>query len=178
MISDLTDRHAGTLGTLLLAVAVLPFVLVAVPQLAGASHSFVVLSDSMSPHLNAGDIVFVDGVDPSALDEGDVITFTDPALSDRVTHRIVDVHQSADGLAFQTKGDANEESDAGLVAADNVVGRVAFHLPLLGHAVTFIGSGVGLLTFVVVPSFLLVVSELWSLTRPTSGEQAASEGGK
>jgi signal peptidase len=180
MIPDLTDRFGGTLGALLIALAVLPFVLFAVPQLAGASHSYVVLSDSMSPQIHAGDVVFVDDVDAAAIEEGDVVTFDRPGGDDRVTHRVVDVRESGGELLFQTKGDANEEADAQLVPAENVVGRVAFHVPYLGHVVTLVGSDVGLFSFVVVPTALLVVNELWAFYRAATGEseQVATDGGQ
>lgn len=166
--------------TLVVVVLVLPFVLFAIPQLAGASHSYVVLSDSMSPQIHAGDVVFVDDVDAAAVEEGDVVTFTRPGGDERVTHRVVDIRASDGELLFQTKGDANEEPDSQLVPAENVVGCVAFHVPYLGHAVTFVGSDVGLFGFVVVPFALLAVDELRTLYRAATAEsdQVATDGGE
>lgn len=177
MKPDFTDRLTGNLGVLLLAVAVLPFVLFAVPQLAGASHSFVVLSDSMSPQIHAGDVVFVDDVDADTIEAGDVVTFTRVSDDDRVTHRVVAVRESGGERLFETKGDANEEPDAQLVPADHVVGRVAFHVPYLGHAVTAVGSDVGVVGFVVVPMLLLALTELRTFYRSVSAVDSATDDG-
>lgn len=155
-------------GAVVVVVAVATFVVFAVPQAVGADHSYVVLSSSMSPAMEAGDVVFVAEVPPERIEEGDVITFEPPAGhgeygTDRVTHRVVEVVERDDGLYFRTQGDANEEPDRALVPAKNVVGRVSIHVPELGHAVLFAGSDTGLLTLVVVPAVLLGLDELYSL---------------
>lgn len=166
-------RVANVVGLLLLVAVILPFVVYAVPQVVGASHSYVVLSDSMSPTIQAGDVVIVDDRQRSAIEEGDVITFRRTGTgseSDKVTHRVVDIVEKGGERRFETKGDANEEPDQRLVPASAVIGVVTFHIPLLGHALTLAGSQAGTMLLVVVPGILLVVSELWSLFRDASND--------
>ncbi|SDM76554.1 signal peptidase, endoplasmic reticulum-type [Halogranum gelatinilyticum] len=173
------SKLLNTAGLVLLAVLVVPFVVFAVPQVVGAEHSFVVVSSSMAPAFHAGSAVVVNDVDPTSVDEGDVITFEAPGENfggegdvDRVTHRVVDVVEEEDGLYFQTKGDANEEVDQQLVPAENLIGRVFFAIPLIGWVLDFGGSQTGLLALVVVPSALLVVGEVWDLYQAaTTGEE-------
>ena len=65
-------------------------------------------TDSMSPTLEPGDIIFCDRVeDPSALRKGDIITYWTIIGGERVlnTHRIVEIYDGGDYLIFQTKGD-------------------------------------------------------------------------
>lgn len=168
-----------SVATVLFALAVLPFVLYAVPQLAGASHSYVVLSDSMSPTIDAGDVVFVADRPTTEIDEGDVITFESADLavgseSSLVTHRVVEVVEEGSERAFRTKGDANEEADTNLVSADSVVGAVTFHLPYVGYVVAFAGTRLGTVLFLVVPAVLLGGSELYELYREiTDPEESA-----
>ena len=52
-----------------------------------------------------------------------------------VTHRIIGIDEEAQQL--HTQGDANETEDAAPVAFTNVVGKVFFHLPLLGYPVSY-----------------------------------------
>lgn len=153
-------------GTVLFVLALVPFAVFTFPQVVGADHGYVVLSGSMSPTFEAGDTIIVRETSPSELEKGDVITYhgvDSTSQPNRVTHRIVGVAERDDGTYFETKGDANEEADRQLVPAEDVIGQVAFAIPLIGYVISFAGSDVGLLVFVVVPSLLLIVSEIWDL---------------
>lgn len=69
---------------------IVPSVLQVVPQLAGANHSYTVVSGSMRPTLKRGDIVLVKEVnasDPSNIQEGDIVAMR--AGSRVVTHRVI-----------------------------------------------------------------------------------------
>ena len=163
-------------GLALLCVGVVVSAAVAFPQVVGASHSYVVMSGSMSPTIGAGDGVFVRDADPGSIEEGDVITFRSGTDPDSVltTHRVVSVDRSGGQPAFRTKGDANEDPDPRPIRADDVVGRVWFHLPYVGHLVLFAQSRLGVVSLVVVPSVLLVVTEAYSLARAAFGNSDAS----
>jgi len=173
------DRRTARnlVGLLVLVAVVAPFVVTAAPQVVGAAGSYTVLSSSMSPAIHAGDVVVVDGVDPDSIAEGDVITFRPPeghqlAGVDRVTHRVVDVVERDGTRYFETKGDANEQADGALVPASNVVGTVWFTIPKIGYVTQFAGTPLGMLTLIVVPAFLLVVSEVYDMLVASEGEDA------
>jgi signal peptidase len=126
----------------------------------------------MSPAIGAGDVVIVKDVQPQQLGEGDVITFRSGgqgAGPGRVTHRVVEVVQQDGERQFRTKGDANEEADRELVASDDIIGRVMFSIPLLGHLISFAGSDMGIIALVIVPSVLLILNEGWRLYRGLAG---------
>lgn len=165
----------GWVGVLVLALLVLVFVAVAVPQLVGADHSYVVQSSSMSPTIGAGSVVFVDDVPGEAISEGDVITFTRSTAdgSTRVTHRVVDVGENGGQRWFQTKGDANEDPDSERVPADQVVGSVSFQIPLIGYVVGFVQTPLGTLLLVVIPAIVLLVLEARDLL--TEAEETAED---
>ena len=172
-----SDRSArGLLRTLVGSVFVClvlgTVVLVAAPQALGAEASYVILSDSMEPTFGAGDLVVVRSVPPDAVATGDVITFeradSDGTLT--VSHRVVAVEERGGEIRYRTKGDANPSVDRRPVPTENLVGRVWFAVPLVGHLVIFARTPVGIVTLVVVPGVLLVVNELWTLYRDaTSG---------
>jgi signal peptidase len=149
--------------TTVLAVLVL-LVVLAVTVLPGALgyQTLVVLSGSMEPALQVGDLAVVQPTPPDQLAVGDVITYRTPARPGiPVTHRIVSVTRDAQGqLEFQTKGDANNEVDS--VAADpsGVVGRVAFGIPKVGYLVDFAKRPEGKLLLFGVPGVLLVLDYL------------------
>ncbi|MCU4801480.1 signal peptidase I [Halobacteria archaeon HArc-gm2] len=173
-------RIANLVGLAVLAIVVFLFVAAAVPQIVGADESYVVLSDSMSPAIEAGAVVFVGEVPADDIGEGDVITIERAGAtgdSSRVTHRVVEVVERDGERRFRTKGDANEDPDPGLVAPSEVVGVVQFHVPYMGYVTSFAQTRLGILALVVVPAVLLVVSEVWDLlsaTKPTEDDESTS----
>jgi len=106
-------KAANVLGIVLLIAIVAPFAVYAAPEIVGADESFVVLTPSMTPEIAPGDVVIVAERDPTAIVEGDVITFARGASDVPVTHRVIDVVDEGGGLAFETQGDANEGPDPG-----------------------------------------------------------------
>jgi len=162
--------HWLGLCALLLVVGV--FVVAAVPQAAGADESYVVLSGSMSPTIDAGSVVFVSSVPTDQISEGDVVTYdrSPGGENTRVTHRVVDVVERDGTRRFETRGDANEDPDPSLVAPNEVIGVVTFSVPYVGYVISFSQTRLGLLTLVIVPALLLVVLELRDLLSATAGD--------
>jgi signal peptidase len=180
-----TLRTIVRAGAVVLFIAVLvPFVVFAAPQVVGGEHSYVVVSGSMTPAIGVGETVTVNDVSPTAIHKGDVITFRrgktaeiqrGQAGDNLVTHRVVEVVRTGDGLAFKTKGDANEEADRQLVPADALVGRVMFTIPYIGHVIAFAGTEFGFIALVAIPLGLLVLSELYDLARAARGRSEPDE---
>lgn len=172
----------NSLGLALLVVVVLPFVIYAVPQVVGAEHAYVVRSDSMKPAIRAGDVIVVNSVAPRSIHRGDVITYTRPGSDEeKVTHRVVERVRTDGTLYFRTRGDANEEPDAALVPAENVVGRLLFTIPRIGWVISFGQSRLGIVTLVIGPAVLLVVNEVVTLYRAmaeASGLDGSGDAGR
>lgn len=167
-------RVLHLIGLLVLAAVVAPFVVFTVPQVVTADQSYVVLSDSMEPTISAGDVVVVNSVPTESIGEGDVITFR-RGRDSVVTHRVIEVQETDGQRSFRTRGDANEDADLGTVQPSSVVGEVMFSIPYLGYVVSFASTKYGLLLLVIVPGFLLVVTELWDLFRAARAPEEAPE---
>ncbi|QAU14036.1 signal peptidase I [Halorubrum sp. BOL3-1] len=166
LASRLSMPSARNLVVILILLATIsPFAVFAVPELTGADEGYVVLSGSMEPALSPGDVVIVDASVPISV--GDIITYR---TGDTVptTHRVVG---ERDG-GYETKGDANDNVDAGLVVPDAIVGRVVITIPLVGHVILWANTPVGYVSLVVVPLMLLGVSELVAWARRESGASA------
>ncbi|MGB9986742.1 signal peptidase I [Salarchaeum japonicum] len=159
-------RALAVAGTLLLCALVVPFAVFAVPQVAGGSHSYVVLSGSMEPAISPGDVVIVSDVDPAAIVVNDVVTFQRDASPVPTTHRIIEILDDGGGsMAFRTMGDANEDPDGAAVAASDVVGRVTLVIPYIGYVVNAANTQVGFLALVVAPFGLLALTEAYAYLR-------------
>lgn len=91
-----------------------------------------ITSGSMLPELPIGSTIsYTKPADTSALQVGDVITFTSLGSGTVITHRIIDVITNAnlDGVHYQTKGDNNDSPDPDLAPAANVIGLVDGPVP-------------------------------------------------
>jgi signal peptidase len=139
------------------------------PRLVGW-QSTVVLSGSMEPALGVGDMAFIErGSNPSDVRPGDIIAFhsrDDPGK--QISHRVVEVVNDGSGLRFQTKGDSNEQPDQQLVAAQDLVGKVRYHLPYLGYIGDWLRGRDGFLLFVGIPGILIIAGELRNIAREVS----------
>ncbi len=141
---------------LLISVAVLPLSL---PKLLGI-QVYGVLTGSMEPEYSVGGVVYVQQCDTAALHIGDVITYNIGSDTESVmTHRIVGVEEETG--AFQTKGDANNSVDPGMVMPASVVGKVIFYLPYMAYVATALEKASGIISVVIL--FIIAVI-LWMLS--------------
>ena len=92
----------------------------------------VVMTGSMSPGLDTGDVILAQAhPDVDDLGVGSVVVFPDPVdRSLTVTHRIVAIDE-ASGY-FQTKGDANDDPDSAWLDPDDVIAEGKAMVPYIG----------------------------------------------
>lgn len=109
-----------------------------VPVVTGLTPTLIV-SDSMSPRINAGDLVLTRSSAGKNLKQGQVITFDDAARPGRLlTHRIAAVN--VDGT-YRTRGDANSGSDSSAVSPEAVRGVGTIVVPAVGIPAIWIRDG-------------------------------------
>jgi signal peptidase len=90
----------------------------------------VVISGSMQPAVDPGDVAVIDPA-PGAPRPGGMVLVHDPAAQNQLLlHRVVEVR--ADGTLI-TRGDANSSADSTPVPASAIVGRVRFVVPAAGR---------------------------------------------
>ena len=114
---------------------------------------FNIISPSMTPVYNVGDLIYVKEVDPYTIEPGDVITFI--VNEDLVvgTHRVVRV--DTEKKRFNTKGDANDIEDQDPVHFNNVIGVPQFSIPKLGYVSNFVQNPPGMYITVAVGVLLI-----------------------
>lgn len=127
----------------------------------GGYLPMIVLTDSMYPEIQSGDLIICRATDAESVEEGDIIAFFDP-LSDSsiVSHRVVDIVTEDGGLYFETKGDNNNVADQELVPAENLVGVCIHVISGAGNVAMFMQTTQGLIVCVVCPLVLLVVYDI------------------
>ena len=135
-----------------------------VANLAGYTP-MTVLSDSMSPTFNHGDLIIIKKCDPDTLVVGDIVTFhtiieNEYALN---THRIVEIDDSEGYRVYSTKGDNNAIADQRTILSSDIAGKYVGRVPLLGHVMQFLSSSVGFLVVIVLPLLVFFIYQVYHL---------------
>lgn len=124
--------------------------------------AMTVLTGSMSPEINPGDLVIVKNIKESnTLTVGDTVTYKnrDNIL---ITHRVLEVNNS-DGLkTYITKGDANPVADVEPVTQGQLEGTYITQIPYLGYIGMFVKTSTGIILLVVIPMLLIFGIEVRS----------------
>ena len=103
---------------------------------------YTILTPSMAPTYQVGDMVFVKLANADTINVGDVITFNPSSESDAyLTHRVaekIDNYEGTGVTCFRTKGDANNAEDSFLIDENRVIGAVNFYIPKMGYVFRFV----------------------------------------
>ena len=127
-------------------------------------RAFIALSDSMSAtDFDAGDLVLVKEVDPATLKEGDIIAYisrSSASNGETTTHKIRRLTADEDGEpGFITYGTTTDTDDEGIVTYGDVLGVYRGHIPKVGRFIAFIKTTGGFITCILIPLFLIVLSQ-------------------
>ncbi|WP_314214286.1 signal peptidase I [Pseudarthrobacter equi] len=167
-IAKRTAKLAGKVlmvGIMVVATAAFLFLAVG-PRVFGYQTS-TMLTGSMSPLINPGDVVVSVPTPVTDLKVGDIVTYHIPVEDQRIeTHRITDVTRAGSSTTIQTKGDANNGADpwTATMAEDHAFTTVAV-IPHLGDAIRALRSPVvGKVLLYGAPGILvlLLLTSIWS----------------
>lgn len=128
-----------------MGVAVLAFAVLALGPHVLGYRTMTMLTASMAPEIEPGDITIATPIDVTGLTEGMVITYHMPVGDHSlVTHRVVSVDRAEDGsVTVQTKGDANAAIDPWTASlTGDTVYQVRAVVPEFGHLVQFLRTPV------------------------------------
>lgn len=168
-----------TTVTLLAGVIVVAMVAYAALLVAGF-RPVAVYSGSMVPTLRIGSVAVDRPVAASSVRVGDVITFSDPYVPDRlVTHRVVRIFHTKKGTAYRTKGDANSSPDPWTIRLPDRVGRVEFAVPGVGYVLWYAHTRevrTALIALAAVLILAALLRRIWREEGPAEGPAAPAPG--
>lgn len=126
---------------------------------------FSVVSQSMVPVYDIGDVLVAKEQDPSTIKEGDIVSYlgtTGSFANKVVTHRVVNIEKREDGkYYYRTKGDANLVEDP-IVMEDQLYGVVVYKSVLLSLVYRIVGTQIGFFMFIIIPIMFVIGSEMIS----------------
>jgi len=123
---------------------------------------YIVNSDSMSAtDFAAGDLIFVKEVDPSTLQEGDIISYisqNSESFGETVTHKIRKLTTDVNGeKGFVTYGTTTGSDDSTIVTYPYVLGKYEMKISNLGTFFNFLKTPQGYFTCIFTPFMLLII---------------------
>ena len=122
----LVKRRLRLLATICLLALVIPTFF----SLFSFQRTFIIVSDSMAPTLNSGDLLLIHPVGGEIAD-GAIVVFKSP-MGGFQSHRVIDKITIEGSLFYVTKGDANEKTDSFLLPEKNIIGALSLVIPRLG----------------------------------------------
>ena len=167
--TDVKQKILTVIGTVI-CIILLPVLIINVTLIAksyintdevpsvGGMFPMIVLTDSMYPVIESGDLIICNTAEAEEIQEGDIISFYDPMGNGTsvVTHRVMEVVNENGEISFRTKGDNNNAEDQVLVPAKSLIGIYKSRIPKVGNVAMFMQTTAGLIVCVVCPIILLV----------------------
>jgi signal peptidase len=159
-------RTMGKVTVGLFAGSAVAFAVLYAALIAGGYRPVAVYSGSMTPTIAVGGLAVDRTISAKHVRVGDVITFSDPYVKGRmVTHRVVAIIPTANGLAYRTKGDANPARDPWTIRLTGQVGRVAFSVPVAGYILVYVHTREVRSALIALASILLLTGLLRRIWR-------------
>ncbi|GAA6003582.1 signal peptidase complex catalytic subunit SEC11 [Rhodotorula paludigena] len=101
----------------------------------------VVLSESMEPAIQRGDLLFLTMPRHAPLKHGDITVYKIPGTPIPIVHRVIESHDERNSTEqwILTKGDNNQANDVGLyngmqyLRRSHIVGKVQAYIPYVGY---------------------------------------------
>lgn len=174
------------LVVLLLIAAFLAYYFIATKMYASKGKKFepavglyTIVSPSMTPNLNVYDVIVDTKVKkPEDIKVGDIITFVSRSTISKgltITHRVVAIVETEEGLEYKTQGDNNLSPDSTTVPFKNVLGKVLIKIPQLGRIQSFLSSSSGWLLIVVIPALIIIISDVVKIFRLSKAKKKVGE---
>lgn len=110
--------------------------------------TFVIISGSMEPELNIGDIVIIKKCSQEELKENDIISYK--YGQSEITHRIIQIEDNENGKEYITKGDNNNVRDSENIKYENIEGKSIGKIRHLGKVILILKNKIVLICIILI----------------------------
>ncbi|MBQ6494794.1 MAG: signal peptidase I [Bacilli bacterium] len=128
----------------------------------GGYGLYTVVTTSMVPKYNVGDMILAKKVDTNTIKVGDDVVYlgeVDTYKDKIITHQVIQIENTNEGKIFHTKGIANPLEDP-VVKESQIYGVVVFKSAILSFLSGLINSPYGFYFLIFVPIVLIVFLEV------------------
>lgn len=162
-------KYVKTVFNVFVVIFILSFVLVVCMQRFSNNElsflnyrMFTVVSGSMVPKYEIGDVLLAKETKPEKIKRGDAVSYlgNKGQFKDKVvTHEVIEIEVDENGKYwFYTKGVANLSVDP-IVGEDQIYGVIVSKMDLLTFIYKLVAKPTGMLIFVIIPLFYVIGSE-------------------
>lgn len=150
-MSPKTKKELFDTMKFILSVVIIYFIFVFafryLPFLAKYDH-YVIITDSMTPTINVGDIVVTNNkVSIDELKEEDIIAFKvdydGNGTKEIVIHYLDEIQTNGTTPTYKTHPEVSDQQDPWTLIGSDIVGTYKFHIPYVGKFLLFFQSWVG-----------------------------------
>ena len=131
---------------------------------------YTILTQSMYPTIEAGDVIVTYKEDNNKYNTGDIITFiSENNVGMTITHRVKEVYSVNNEYSYKTKGDNNNTEDNEIIKGNNVLGRVILKVPKAGYIQQFLVSKTGWIVAVILPALGIIIYDILKIILMATG---------
>lgn len=110
-------------------------------------RAYIIITESMKPSINPGDIIVIKEVKEKDLNVNDIITVeTKTGIN---THRIVRIEPNSENK-YVIKGDNNNVEDEGTIGKNEILGKMIFKIPALGKVAKALQDEVYIIIIIII----------------------------
>lgn len=134
----------------------------------GGIRIFNIVTESMVPEYQVGDILISKSIDPSKIEIGDDVVYRGEVGSFQgkiITHRVIDIEKDGDSYKFHTKGIANEYEDPAVVFEDQIYGTIIYKTYILSFIGKIINNLYGFYFLIFIPLAVLIIVTIVKIHR-------------
>lgn len=139
----------------------------------GGVRVFTIITGSMLPEYEVGDMIISKEVSPDELKVGDNVVYeglVDDFNGKIVTHKIIDINQDGDQYKFITKGLNNDIEDPE-ISEEQILGKVVYRTFILSAISKLINNTTTFFFVIFIPFVLLVFFEIVELMEERKQEK-------
>lgn len=110
--------------------------------------TFVIISGSMEPNLNIGDIVLIKQTNEEQIKVNDIISYREG--QNVITHRVIEITQEDKKKKYITKGDNNNTKDSNPIEYKNIEGKYIGKIKYIGYLVIFVKNKIVIISIILI----------------------------
>lgn len=184
MIKKVFGIVGSVLTGLLVAIEIITIIFIIVMKMSGGVPSifgynvYVIVSPSMKPELEVGDVIISREYDGGELHVGDVVTYLGKEgdlQGKMVTHEVVRVDEETKRLT--TKGLANESEDPEILY-DDVRSVFVYKTVVIGAIYSIVTTTWGFILLIALPLVIMIATEVVHLVKLTKKQGEENEDAK
>ena len=141
-------------------------------------RTYVIITSSMKPYLEIGDVIVIKKVPFNSIKEGDIVTYLGKESDFKgkiVTHLVKSVIKDEEGkYIFYTKGNLTNMVDPA-VYEEQIYGKLVYRMYLISLISKLIRSKFGFVILIFIPLVIILVRQLYSIKKEVKNGKNETE---